>query len=64
MLRGRPKIIWTTEMLETLREMRDRGAPLFVIADRVGVAYATANLKCRELGFPRNRDKSKQWRNR
>jgi hypothetical protein len=48
-------------MLETLR---DRGAPLFVIAERVGVAYATANLKCRELGFPRNRDKSKQWRNR
>lgn len=64
MLRGRPKIIWTDEMLETLRDMRERGAPLLLIAEYVGVAYATANLKCRELGFPRNRDKRKHWRNR
>lgn len=60
-MRGRPKIIWTEDMLETLRDMRERGAPLFLIAERVGVAYATANLKCRELGFPRNRKLSKSW---
>jgi len=35
---GRPKIIWTEEMLDTLLDMRERGAPLFVIAERIGVA--------------------------
>lgn len=60
--RGRPpSIIWTPEMLETLRDMRERGAPLFLIADRVGVAYATANLKCRELGLSVERSKRKSW---
>ena len=57
--RGRPKLQWTEEMLATLRDMRERGAPLFVIAERVGVSYATANLKCRELAFPRRTDKRK-----
>lgn len=50
--RGRPpSVIWTEEMLETLRDMRSRGAPLFMCADRIGVAYATAVLKARELGI-------------
>jgi hypothetical protein len=53
-------IHWTAEMLDTLRDMREAGAPLFVIAERVGVAYATANLKCRELGFPRTIKTNKQ----
>jgi hypothetical protein len=59
-MRGRPKMIWTDEMLGTLRAMRAAGVPLFVIAERVGVAYATANLKCRELGFPRAIEKPKE----
>lgn len=42
---------WTDEMLETLRDMRSRGAPLFICAERIGVAYSTAVLKARELGI-------------
>ena len=47
-------------MLAALRDMRERGEPLFVIAERVGVSYATANLKCRALGFPRTIKKDRQ----
>jgi hypothetical protein len=49
---GRPAIIWTPEMIETLREMRAAGIQLLLCAERIGVAYTTALFK-----GPRARDR-------
>jgi hypothetical protein len=42
---------WTAEMIVTLQDMRARGAPLFLCAERIGVGYSTAVYKARELGI-------------
>jgi hypothetical protein len=44
-------VTWTEDMVSTLRTMRSRGTPLFLCAERVGVAYRTAVFKARELGI-------------
>lgn len=50
-MRGRPTVQWTENMLETLRDMRERGAPLYTCAEKIGVGYSTAVFKARELGI-------------
>lgn len=38
-------------MVSALRSMRSRRTPLFLCAERLGVCYATAVYKARELGI-------------
>ncbi len=48
---SRRPIAWTPEMLETLRDMRERGYSMERCAERVGVYVAGVERKCRELGL-------------
>jgi hypothetical protein len=47
----RRPMVWTPEMLAALRNLRARGTPLFLCAERIGVGYSTAVYKARELGL-------------
>ncbi len=38
-------------MLQRLRDLRAAGEPLLICAEQIGVAYATAVYKARELGL-------------
>jgi hypothetical protein len=53
--RGRPRVIWTAEMVACLIAMRDRPWPSSIAdcAKRIGVADATARKKAQELGLTR-----------
>jgi len=44
-------IIWTDDMLAALHTLRGQGIPLYVCAEKIGVGYATAVYKARELGL-------------
>jgi hypothetical protein len=44
-------------MIARLQQLRDAGEPLLICAERIGVGYATAVDKARELGLA-------DWRNR
>ena len=54
-------IHWSPEMLETLRDMRERGAPIQKCADAVGVSYATALAKLSRMGLD-GRKRQPAWR--
>jgi hypothetical protein len=45
------KMVWTPEMVATLRSMRAQGWRLALCAERVGVSIPTAVLKAHELGI-------------
>lgn len=48
---SRRKLIWTREMVQTLRTLRARGVPLVLCAEQIGVGYGSAVYKARELGL-------------
>jgi hypothetical protein len=50
-MRRAKRIDWTDEMVAALRALRDRGVPLYLCAEKVGVAYPTCVHKARELGI-------------
>lgn len=53
-------IDWTPEMLATLRDLRERGAPYAICASALDISYASVMAKCVKLGLD-NKDRS-NWR--
>lgn len=45
------RVIWTDEMVATLRALRAAGTPILECADRIGVGHVMANSKAVELGI-------------
>jgi len=45
------RLVWDTDMVAALIELRSRGVPLRRCADRIGVAYGCCQEKARELGL-------------
>jgi hypothetical protein len=53
---AKPRIQWSPDMVQSLRTMRDRGEPVVVCAERIGVGYLQALRKARELGIADRRN--------
>ena len=45
------EVIWTPEMIRTLRELRAEGMTLYRCAERIGVSYGVVCRKAHELGL-------------
>jgi hypothetical protein len=45
------RVEWTVEMLAVLHDLRAARVPLYHCAELIGVGYATAVYKARELGL-------------
>jgi hypothetical protein len=53
------KLYWAPEMIDALRALRRRNVPIYRCAERVGVGYASAVYKCRELGIADRRNRGR-----
>lgn len=49
-------VTWTDEMIEKLKSLRLVNAPLYICAEEVGVGYATAVHKARDLDIAQRRN--------
>lgn len=54
------KIVWTPEMTQALVELRAKGTAIFWCAHKIGVSYAVAVMKCRELGLADRRNRGRK----
>lgn len=49
-------VIWTDDMIATLKRLRAQNVAIFWCAQEIGVAYGTAVHKCRDLGLANRRN--------